>query len=162
MTHWKIFHNPDYIGAYVLSPGEELIATFKSVGMESVAGVSGKKEECMVARFVESNIKPMILNATNCKTIAKMYGTPYVEQWSGRKIQIYATEVQAFGDTVEALRIRPREPQATKPDLAPGHPRWAGAVKSFGEGSIDLGGIRKHFTLSPENSELLKKEAAHA
>lgn len=162
LTHWKVFHNPDYLGAYALAPGEELVATFKSVGMEQVAGVSGKKEECMVAHFAEQGVKPMVLNATNCKTIAKMYGTPYVEQWAGRRIQVYATEVQAFGDTVEALRVRPREPQATKPELNPQHPRWKEALKSFQTGSASMEWIKKNYVLSPENEALFVEEAPNA
>jgi hypothetical protein len=53
------------------------------------------------------NCKPMILNATNNKTIAKLFKTPYIEQWAGRKIQIYTEKVKAFGEVWDALRIRP-------------------------------------------------------
>jgi DNA-directed RNA polymerase subunit RPC12/RpoP len=49
----------------------------------------------------------MILNATNNKTIAKLFKTPYIEQWTGRKIQIYTEKVKAFGEVWDALRIRP-------------------------------------------------------
>lgn len=109
-THWKKLQNPDYLGAYSLNPGEDLILTLAAVRQEKVTGADGKKEECMVARFRE-NVKPMILNVTNCKTIEKLYKTPYIEEWSGRKIQLYAEKVKAFGDIVEALRIRPFVPR---------------------------------------------------
>ena len=72
-THWKKLNNPDYLGAYALTPGQDLIATIKTVGKEIVTGPDGKKEECMVVHFMESNIKPLILNATNAKTIQKIY-----------------------------------------------------------------------------------------
>lgn len=108
-THWKKLQNPDYLGAYSLNPGEDLILTIASVRQEKVTGTDGKKEGCMVARFKE-NVKPMILNVTNCKTIEKLYKTPYIEEWAGRKIQIYAEKVKAFGDVVDALRIRPFVP----------------------------------------------------
>jgi DNA-directed RNA polymerase subunit RPC12/RpoP len=49
----------------------------------------------------------MILNATNNKTIAKLLKTPYIEEWAGRKIQIYTEKVKAFGEVWDALRIRP-------------------------------------------------------
>jgi hypothetical protein len=52
----------------------------------------------------------MILNATNNKTIAKLFKTPYIEEWSGRKIQIYIEKVKAFGEIWDALRIRPYLP----------------------------------------------------
>ena len=107
LTHWKKLMNPDYLGGYALAPGQDLIATIKSVGNEEVTGTDGKKEICSVIHFAENDIKPMILNATNNKTIAKLFKTPYVEQWCGRKIQIYTEKVKAFGEVWDALRIRP-------------------------------------------------------
>lgn len=106
LTHWKKLMNPDYLGGYALAPGQDLIATIKSVGNEEVTGPDGKKEICSVIHFYE-DVKPMILNATNNKTIAKLFKTPYVEQWTGRKIQIYTEKVKAFGEVWDALRIRP-------------------------------------------------------
>ena len=106
LTHWKKLTNPDYLGSYALEPGQDLIATIKSVGNEEVTGSDGKKEICSVMHFVE-NVKPMILNATNNKTIAKLFKTPYIEEWAGRKIQIYTEKVKAFGEVWDALRIRP-------------------------------------------------------
>ena len=114
-THWKKLNNPDYLGAYALEPGQELIATMKVVGKEIVTGPDGKKEECTVIHFQEKDIKPMILNVTNAKTIQKIYKTPYIEEWAGRKIQIYADNVKAFGELVEALRIRSFIPKEEEP-----------------------------------------------
>lgn len=109
-THWKKLTNPDYLGAYALEPGQKIIATIKHVKNEMVIGPDGKKEECIVAHFKEAHLKPMILNATNAKTITKMFKTPYIEEWSNRQIQIYVEKVKAFGDIVEALRIKPTIP----------------------------------------------------
>ena len=110
LTHWKKLTNPDYLGAYALEPNHDLVVTIKSVSNELVASPDGKKETCMVMRFVE-NVKPMVLNATNSKTIAKLFKTPYIEEWSGRKIQLYVQQgVKAFGDVVDALRVRPYLP----------------------------------------------------
>lgn len=115
MTHWKKLTNPDYLGAYsVMDAGHDLILTIKSVSEELVTGADGKKEQCVVARFVEP-VKPMILNKTNMKSIEKLYSTPFIEEWAGKKIQIYSTRVRAFGDTVDALRIRPTVPK--NPDI---------------------------------------------
>lgn len=111
MTHWKKLTNPDYLGAYsVLDAGHDLILTINSVSEELVCGADGKKEQCVVARFVEPE-KPMILNKTNMKAIEKLYGTPFIEEWAGKKIQVYSARVKAFGDTVDALRIRPTIPK---------------------------------------------------
>lgn len=157
LTHWKQMHNPDYIGAYALQPGEEPCYTIAHVRMEQVTGSDGKKEECSVMHFREKGVKPMILNVTNSKTLARMYGTPYIEEWAGRRVQLYATMVSAFGAEVEALRIRPKEPVLQKelPELTPVHEKWDGALKSLAEGTNDVDGIKKYFRLSAENEQLL-------
>lgn len=111
MTHWKKLNSPDFIGAYALEPGEDLIVTIKTAGKERYTGNGGKKEEGLILRFEERDVKPMICNRTNAKAIEKLAGSPYIEQWTGTKIQLYATEVSAFGDTVDALRIRPFPPR---------------------------------------------------
>lgn len=114
-THWKKLENPDYLGAYALEPGKDLVVTIKSVGQEEVYNPSNnKKETCTVAHFTEKGIKPMILNVTNNKTIAKIYDTPYIEDWVGKSIAIYIAKVKAFGETVEALRIRKQVPTIEK------------------------------------------------
>jgi hypothetical protein len=110
-THWRKLINLDYLGAYSLEPGKDMILTIKNVKNEMVTGPDGKKEECMVMAFMEKDTKPMIVNSTNAKTIQKLYGTPYIEEWAGRKIQLFADKVKAFGDIVEALRIRPYVPK---------------------------------------------------
>lgn len=110
-THWKKLENPDYLGSYALQPGQELTVQIKSVGQEEVYNPSSNsKEVCTVAHFTDKAIKPMILNVTNCKTITKLYDTPYIEDWPGKYITVYVAKVKAFGETVEALRIRTKAP----------------------------------------------------
>ena len=114
-THWKKLINPDYLGAYSLDPGKDIILTIGSVKKEMITGTDGKKEECIVCHWQE-NEKPMILNSTNCKTISKLLKTPYIERWAGHRIQIGAEVVSAFGEKVEALRVRKQLPE--KADIA--------------------------------------------
>lgn len=108
-THWKKLINPDYLGAYSLEPGKDMVLTIKMVQKEMVTGADGKKDECIVCHWQEDQ-KPMILNVTNCKMIAKLLKTPYIERWAGHRIQIGAEMVSAFGDKVEALRVRKQLP----------------------------------------------------
>lgn len=110
VTHFKKLMNPDYIGAYAFEPGEEKTVTIDYVRAESVIGADGKKEECIVAHFKEPNVKPMILNSTNCKMISKLYKTPYIEEWAGKQIILRVQQVKAFGDVVDALRVKPEIP----------------------------------------------------
>lgn len=113
-THWKKLTNPDYLGAYALQAGEEKTLTIRKVSNEVVVGTDGKKETCQVAFFVERE-KPMILNRTNMKTIAKIYNSPYIEDWGGKKITVYVKKVKAFGEVVDALRIREHVPKDEQP-----------------------------------------------
>jgi hypothetical protein len=114
MTHWKQLANYDYLGAYSLENGKDKTVTIKKIVQELVAGNAGRKENCIVAYFSDEE-KPMILNKTNCKTIQKIYGTPLIEEWIGKKITLYASTTSLAGETVECLRIRPYPPAADKP-----------------------------------------------
>lgn len=109
-THWKKLTNPNYLGAYSIEDGRDLVLTIKYVKEEQVIGTDGKKDDCVVAYFYEN--KPMILNATNMKAITKLFGTPYIEEWIGKRIQVGVEKVRAFGDIVEALRVRKTLPGA--------------------------------------------------
>ena len=108
-THWKKNFNYNYIGAYSLPVGSDMILTIKEMQQEEVAQLNGKKDMCFTAHFSEANVKPMILNKTNCKIIEKMYGS-FTEDWVGKKIQIYSAKVSAFGTETDALRIRNQIP----------------------------------------------------
>ena len=112
-THWKKLINPDYLGAYSLEPGQDMVLTIRQVKKEMITGTDGKKEECIVCYWQEEQ-KPMILNVTNCKMIAKLLKTPYIERWAGHRIQIGAELVSAFGEKVEALRVRKNLPEESK------------------------------------------------
>ena len=110
-THWKSMTNPNYLGVYSLPEGRDIILTIKSVGQELVMGADGSKEQCVVMHFHEP-VKPFICNKTNLKQITKLLKTPYVEQWAGHRIQIGSERVKAFGDVVDALRVRSKLPQS--------------------------------------------------
>lgn len=116
MTHWKKLTNPNYLGAYSIEDGQDLVLTIGKVSDEMVIGADGKKEECVVCRFLEPNTKPMILNSTNMKMISKLLKSPYIENWTGLKIQIGTEKVKAFGEVVDALRVRNKlPPNRTEP-----------------------------------------------
>lgn len=88
LTHWRRLINPDYFGSYLFQPKEEKTLTINTVGREIVIGADGKKEECTVVHWMESE-KPFILNSTNGKTISKVLGTPYTEEWKGDQTNHY-------------------------------------------------------------------------
>ena len=107
-THWKKLTNPNYLGAYAFAPGEEKIVSIDYVAQESVIGAEGKTDTCIVAHLIGE--KPLILNKTNCKAISRLLKTPYIEEWDGHKIVLAVQTVKAFGEEVEAVRVKPKLP----------------------------------------------------
>lgn len=105
MTHWKKLKDNDYLGAYILEPNKDMILTIKDVKKGEVIGEDGKKGEGTLMYFKEVD-KPLILNSTNAKAITTIYDTPYVEEWIGKQIQLYSMKIRAWGEDVEALRVR--------------------------------------------------------
>lgn len=149
-THWKKLTNPNYLGTYALDPEEDLIATIDHVKKEEVTNPNGEKDDCTVCYFKE-DIKPLILNVTNAKQIERLYGTPYIEDWAGKKIQIYIKDdIEAFGQITTGLRIRPKVPKTTREELTPDHPKWPDAVENVANENTTIKIIRKHYKLDEE------------
>lgn len=156
-THYRRLVNPAYIGAYSLDPNQDLVVTIDKVIRELVNGADGKKEECSVA-YLRNN-KPFILNATNSKTIAKVLGSPYIEDWAGKSITLYAAKIKAFGEELEALRVRPTAP--AKAEMTPTHPKWNGAVKALIAGNTTIEAIKSAYVLTEANEAILSKEVSN-
>jgi len=108
-THFKKLMNPTYFGAYEFQPNEKKVLTIDRVQNEMVKGQDGKDEECLVCYFVDA--KPMILNVTNCKAIAKAHDSSYIEDWAGKEVTLFTTQVSAFGTVTEAVRIEQTAPK---------------------------------------------------
>lgn len=163
LTHWKKVFNPDYLSDAHFLPDEEKILTIAMAKEEDIpiAGTS-KTDRRPVLYFTEKGIKPMVINKTNGTTLQRMFKTPYMQNWPGHKIKVYVDATVKFkGEVVGGLRIRPKEPVAAKdlPELTPEHEKWDGAVKALAEGRNDIDGIKKYFSLSVENEQLLTDQA---
>ncbi len=118
LTHWKKLDNPDYLGAYAFQPNETKTVTIRTVTRETITGADGKKEDCTLVHF-DGGVKPMILNATNGKMIQKVLSTPYTEEWAGRQVVLGVERVKAFGDVVDAVRVKNRKVAAADKPAAP-------------------------------------------
>jgi hypothetical protein len=108
--HWKKTTNPNYLGAYAFDDGKDMIVQVKDVKMEMVQNQQGREEKNVM--YFEGNIKPLILNSTNMKAIEKATGTAYLDEWVGKKLQLYVTLVSAFGTTTDAVRVREFAPRS--------------------------------------------------
>jgi len=112
-THYKKLINPEYLGEYEFQPGEEKLVTIKAIDVNEITGTGGKKEDRPVMHFHEQ-VKPLILNSTNFKTLTKLFQSPYIEDWAGRQITLYGDPTVKFGgEIVGGVRIRRELPVAT-------------------------------------------------
>jgi hypothetical protein len=115
-THWKKLTNPDYLGAYDFQPGEVRLLTINGLERKMVMGPNNREEECTICYWQE-HCKPMILNNTNSKAIEKVAGTPYLEDWHGTRVYVVVERIKAFGEMVDALRIKSEKPKDKRPTL---------------------------------------------
>lgn len=119
-THFKKLRNPNYLGAWDLMDENgqttNAVLTILETKKELVFDGKGGNEECVVLYFSES--KPMVMNATNLKTISKVLDSPFIEDWSGKKIEITVKKVKAFGEVHDALRIVNAKPNEVKLDVS--------------------------------------------
>ncbi len=110
MSHWRSLQDNDnrYVAAFDLA-GKEVTLAIKEVKSETVESQKGGNKRKVIIYF-EGAKKPFLANATNCKTIAKLYGTD-ADRWAGKSITLYPTTTAAFGDdNVECIRVRPFAP----------------------------------------------------
>lgn len=151
-THWKKLTNPTYLGAYDFTEGEKRVLTIDKVIQDKVKGQDGKDEDCTICHFVGS--KPMILNVTNCKAIAKAYGTNYIEEWSGKKVTLFTATVSAFGQTVEALRIEQIEPKEKSPM---NDKRFEQGLQAVKDGKTTIESIQNSYKLTDDQVAKLEE-----
>jgi hypothetical protein len=161
MTHWKTQFNYQWLGAYSLPDGKDIILTIREMKREEVIGNSGKKELCLIAYFHE-NAKPMIVNKTNCKVLEKLFKTPMIEEWSNKQIQVGATRVDAFGDKMDALRIRPFAPKLAddRVTVETGSPVWKNILDAIA-GGYTVATVITKYQLTKEQIKELQKHELH-
>jgi hypothetical protein len=128
--HWKkLVSDPKFLGEADLIGQPEIVATISIVTKDMVQNGSGKSEKTVVY-FVE-NVKPMVLNVTNSKRIAKLAGSPLVEKWTGTRVQIYFDpSVKFAGDTVGGVRVRTFAPTIPRCEVCKAE------IKAHGKRSI--------------------------
>lgn len=114
MDIMQMADSPNFMGHWDVMecPNQEIVLTIDHIKDEMVIA-NGKKEKKTVCHWREQ-IKPMILNATNKKTLAKVLGTKDTERMRGQQVVIGTDKVKAFGAEYDALRIRNRRPAAAQ------------------------------------------------
>lgn len=107
--NYKQHMDKPWLGEWDLPENDDLIVEIDYVDKEAVKSDQGTESKMTI--HLKGGLKPMICNITNGDSIAMALGTPLVENWAGRKIQLYRESVRAFGKTTMAIRVRPFPPK---------------------------------------------------
>ena len=85
---------------------DEVIVTVQKVGKANVAREGDEPEYKWLVRFDEFP-KPMVLNSTNIKRLAKACASEDTDEWIGKKAVLYVDpDIEFGGNVVGGLRIR--------------------------------------------------------
>lgn len=106
-----------YLKAEDFAEGETKIFTIKNYEVEEM-GQGKDKQNKPVIYFREPDAKPLVLNKTNASIIAKYYKED-LDEWIGKKVALYAIEVESFGDIVRAIRVKTKQPNGNTPAPRP-------------------------------------------
>jgi hypothetical protein len=163
-THFrKAFDSPYLSSADIVEP---TVLTVKCVRLEPDR-TKKTKDVFNTAYFVEREIragealKPMILNATNSKTMKGLTGSAFIDDWNNVRITIYVDGSVRFGkETVEGLRISPHAPEERRKTLTPQAVKQWNAAKEALKRDGNLDSVLARVDMSAEHQEQLKTECA--
>ncbi len=155
LTHWKKLQNPLYLGSYDFQPSEERIVTVKDVKREMVKGQEGTEEHTIV--YFTDNYKPMIMNATNSKMLTKLAESPYVEKWIGTSFKLVVVKIKAFGEFMDALRIKSEKVVKLLPELVLDSPNFVKVKEAIKSGKFTIEQVESKYKLSNEVKEAINE-----
>ena len=165
-THYrKAFDSPYLSSADIV---EAKVLTIRNVTLE-LDRTKKTKDLFNTAHFLENELrageklKPMILNASNSKTMKGLTGSAFIDDWQNVRITVYVDHNVRFGkETVEGLRISPHAPEVGKRTLTPAMTKaWANAIEAYKrDGTLD--GVLERMDMSEDNQQRLMSECVGA
>jgi hypothetical protein len=163
-THYrKAFDSPYLSSADIVEP---TVLTVARVSLE-IDRTKKTKDMFNTAHFVEKELrpgeklKPMILNASNSKTMKGLTGSAFIDDWQNVRITVYVDHNVRFGkETVEGLRISPHAPE--RKYLTPNQIKaWENAKAAYKrDGNLDA--VLARMGMSEEHQAQLIKECEAA
>ena len=114
----------EYMGAEDIEPGTEPVVTIDHIYNAKVTLARGKEQKDVIT-FREDrvrgikNVRPLIVNATNRKTLRKLFKAVDAETLEGKSIQLYLehnVRDPSTGDKVDGIRIKSKIPTQQRPE----------------------------------------------
>ena len=157
-THYRKVFKSDHLGVAdledMIEANSRLVFTITHVKQEYGVKVAGRTGNFNIAYFKE-DIKPLVLNATNSKTMKLLGGSAFVEDWINIPVRLYIDHgAKMKGEVVGGVRISPEKPSMVKPELLPNTQAWENAIAAYKrDGNLDK--VEKRMVISDENKKLL-------
>lgn len=162
-THYRKVFKSDHLGVADLEDFIEdkstLVFTIDHVIQHIGVQVAGRKINANIAYFKES-IKPLVLNATNSKTMKSLSGgSSFVEDWKNIMVRLYVDpNAKLKGEIVGGVRIHPDPPKMVKPVLTPDSKNWQSAIDAYARDG-NLTAVLERATVSKEHQQLIMDAA---
>lgn len=118
------FRNSEYMGAEDFEPDSSPVLTIKALYNAKITLARGKEQHDVIVFEEETvpgcinQVRPLVVNATNRKTLRKLFKGVTAEQLVGKRIQLYLqhnVRDPSSGDMVDGIRIRPTAPSGKAP-----------------------------------------------
>jgi hypothetical protein len=166
-THYRKVFKSDHLGVADLEDfmetGSDLIFAISHVKQEYDVAVAGRKGNFNIAYF-KQKIKPLVLNATNSKTLKCLAGgSAFVEDWKDITVQLYIDQgAKLKGEIVGGVRISPNVVKAARTVLTPSNSQqWTNAINAYKRDG-NLGKVLARVDISEENQQLIVNQASES
>jgi len=103
MPDYRALYDSEFLHHYDLKKDEATVE-IESVEGATLVGQGGRKSKRPVVKFKGAE-KGLVLNKTNGKAIAALYGND-TAAWPGNKVTLYKAQTSLAGETVECLRVK--------------------------------------------------------
>lgn len=110
--HWKAEFPSDYFGSqHMPADGSDLVVQIKDVRSETVQGARGREDKLIV--YFDGDVTPnkWIMNKTNGSMAEQVLGSAYMDEWVGKKLQLYVAIVSTPQGMKPAVRVREFAPK---------------------------------------------------
>jgi hypothetical protein len=92
----------------------------------------------------------MIMNATNSKMLTNLSGSPYVEKWIGTSFKLVVVKIKAFGEFIDALRIKSEKITKVLPELVLNSPNFDKVKEAIQSGKFTIEQVESKYKISQE------------
>lgn len=163
-THYRKAFKSSHLGVAdledLLESGSNLVFNITEVKQQLGVRVAGIKGDHNIAYFTE-DIKPLVLNVTNSKVLKTLAGSPFVEDWTGVKVQLYIdSDVRFKKEIVSGIRLRAAPKPIPKADVTPDNKViWNNAKAAYKrDGNFDKVLSRAHISLANQHKMIAELE----